>query len=217
MRAVLVSAAGEYADPWHPFAETSAELARVLEPLVGAVEMRTDVDDALTGLRDPVDLLVLNLGDAGPGRPSPAAEQGLLAHAAAGRPILAVHSTATTFPDWPRWAELLGGRWIRDTTFHPPYGEAHIVCEPAHPASAGLASFDTVDECYTAMQVAPESEVLAWHELDGRRHPLAWVRPAGPARAAFVALGHDAAAYGEGPRALIGRVATWLLQRPVQA
>ncbi|MGN6743888.1 MAG: ThuA domain-containing protein [Amnibacterium sp.] len=209
MRCVLVSAAGDYADPWHPFEATSAALAGCLTPLLGDVEVRTDVEAALAA---PADLLVLNLGDAGPGEPGPQAQAGLLAHAAAGRPILAVHSTATTYPGWPAWAELLGGRWIRGRTFHPPHGPAGVRVAAGHPVTAALTDFDTLDERYTDLQVDPASTVIAWHEQDGRRHPLAWVRSGPLALAGYVALCHDSAAYGEGTRRLVERTAGWLIE-----
>lgn len=117
-----------------------------------------------------------------------------------------------TYPDWPAWSALLGGRWIRDRTFHPPHGPATVHVSADHPVTAGLEDFDTVDERYTDLHVEQGSTVLAWHELDGRRHPLAWLRSGDPARVAYLALGHDAGAYGEGTRRLLERVAAWLLR-----
>ena len=211
-RTVLVSAAGDHADPWHPFPATSALLVELLEPVTGPIEVRDDVEGALADLVHRARLLVLNLGDAGPERPSDEAAAGLLAHVAAGRPILALHSSTTTYPGWARWQALLGGRWVRDVTFHPDRGPSRVKVVAGHPLADGLGAFDTVDERYTALRTEPGIEVLAVHELEGEQHPLAWTRDGRPSRVAYVALGHDEQAYAsEGMRELIRRSAAWLL------
>src|SRR6188474_1322046 len=100
-RALLISGAGRYADPWHPFARTSAAIAELVTDAGLAVEITEDVDGALAGLAESApDLLILNIGD--PGGPSPEnvtdevpaparderSRSGLLAHLVAGRPLL---------------------------------------------------------------------------------------------------------------------------------
>src|SRR6478752_1946662 len=92
-RALLISGAGRYADPWHPFARTSAAVAEIVTEAGLAVEIAEGVDDALAGLTDSApDLLELNLGDPRGPRPEnavaeapdPARDErsrsGLLAH-----------------------------------------------------------------------------------------------------------------------------------------
>src|SRR6187431_2920104 len=67
-RALLISGAGRYADPWHPFARTSAAVADIVNEAGFAVDIAADVDDALARLAESaLDLLMLNIGDpAGP-------------------------------------------------------------------------------------------------------------------------------------------------------
>jgi hypothetical protein len=115
-RALLISGAGRYADPWHPFARTSAAVAEIVTEAGLAVEIAEDVDDALAGLTvSAPDLLMLNIGDPlGPGpenaeddAPDPASDErsrsGLLAHLAAGRPLLALHSSSTSLGYLLEW------------------------------------------------------------------------------------------------------------------
>jgi hypothetical protein len=77
-QALLLSGTGRYADPWHPFAETSAALAGLLREQGFGVEMADDVDAALARLAAPdgpadadlPDLLVVNVGLPRDGRPA---------------------------------------------------------------------------------------------------------------------------------------------------
>jgi type 1 glutamine amidotransferase len=212
-RCVLLSGAGDYADPWHPFEELARLLAAVLEPVVGEVAVRDDVDAALAEQAGQTDLLVVNLGNPGPGTPAEPARAGLRAHLAAGRPLLALHVSATAFPDWPEWEAILGGRWVEGTTFHPEKGLFRVRIDPGSPIVEGLQDFDTEDEAYTALGVSGEVTLLAHHELDGAVHPLGWAHRFGQAPVAYLALGHDGRAYdAEGTRELVRRSAAELLR-----
>jgi type 1 glutamine amidotransferase len=233
-RVLLVSGAGRYADPWHPFAETSDRVAAILTDAGHTVQVTDDVDGALAALvdaRSAPDLLVVNLGagrtpderdavessDERPEAPltdtDAATRAGLLAYLHRGGPLLALHVSASSFGFVPEWESALGGIWVRGTTMHPPYSRAHIeVATDAHPVTAGIGDFDVDDERYSFMRVSPESQRLAWHDLDGARHPLLWTHEYGNARIVYDALGHDAASY-DAPehRAIVTQAAAWLL------
>ncbi|MFF2050059.1 ThuA domain-containing protein [Leifsonia sp. NPDC058194] len=220
MRALILSGAGRYADPWHPFPETSSRLAALLHGQGLDVEVSEDVDARMAALTDDdPDLLVLNFGDpAHTGTPDPEAEArgraGLLAHLARGRPLLVSHVTSTSLRGIPEWEAVLGGVWVRDTTFHPDYGPATILVHPERDAIvAGLDDFAVTDERYTDLRVDPAVVALASHAHDGREHPLMWTRRYGPAQAKvfYDALGHDAASY-DAPthRQILERAVRWL-------
>lgn len=224
--ALVLSGSGRYADPWHPFAATSALVADALEAAGIATSVTEGVDAALAALPDSApDLLVVNIGapdgpapegvDRGPGDPAvdAAARAGLLSHLAAGRPLLALHVSSTSLHFVPEWEAILGGIWVRGTTMHPDYDRARIHVETdAHPIVEGVPDFATIDERYSYLRVAPDVHALAWHEHDAERHPLLWARRYGSARVVYDALGHDAASY-DSPEAreLIARSARWLL------
>jgi len=119
-RALLLSGTGRYADPWHPFAETSAALTGLLREQWFGVEMAEEVDAALAHL-------------AAPGGPAPG-----------GRPLLVSHVSSTSFLDSAEWTEALGGRRIRGTSMHPEYGPAAIHLRPESGALGhDAASYDS--------------------------------------------------------------------------
>jgi hypothetical protein len=213
LRARVVSGSGRFTDPWHPFAETSAALARIAHGCGFDIEVRADVAAAIGG-GDPVDLLVLNLGDPAEGD---AAEddrvrEGLLRHVAAGGGLLAVHSTLTDLRMLPDRRSLLGGVWVHGTSMHPEYGEAQVrVLPEPHPITEGLADFTLDDERYTFLDVEPGLVPLLAHEHGGALHPLLWARQVGAARVVADALGHDAASYrGAEHREVLGRAMAWV-------
>jgi type 1 glutamine amidotransferase len=211
-RSVLISGAGDYADPWHPFDTTAQLVAGLLEPVAGEVEIRTDVEAAFAEQSGDTGLLVVSIGDAGGGTPAAEARAGLLRHLDAGRALLVLHVSATAFPDWPEWEAIVGGRWVTGTTFHPEKGVVAVRIDPGHPIATGLQDFLSEDEAYTALRVGAGVTVLAHHDLDGASHPLAWAHRVGRAPVVYLALGHDAGAYeAEGTRELVRRSARWLL------
>lgn len=231
---LVVCGSDRYADPWHPFAETSARVADVLRETGHAVTVAEDVDARLASLAEPandVDLLVLNVGagrtpeeravvEASDERePQPlsnadaATRDGLLAHVGRGRPVLALHVTSTSFGYMPEWESILGGIWVRGTSMHPPYSLAHIeVATEALPITAGIRDFELHDERYSKLRISPRSQQLAWHEFEGSRHPVLWAHRHGDARVVYDALGHDAASYDSPEhRAILRNAAAWLL------
>jgi type 1 glutamine amidotransferase len=233
--ALLLSGTGRYADPWHPFAETSAALASLLREAGVQVEVADDVDAALEGLhtsqRGP-DLLVVNVGlprDGGSSPGTAAATRGLESWLAAGGPLLACHVSSTSFVDTPLWEEALGGSWVRGTTMHPDYGPANILMDPqSGPLAAGIPDFEVPDERYSWLRTLPGITVHARHQHEGILHPLMWsytrdgLGQAGErqdaserkeARTFYDALGHDAASFDSPEhRELLRRAISWLLE-----
>ncbi|MWV58907.1 ThuA domain-containing protein [Rathayibacter sp. VKM Ac-2754] len=208
--ALLLSGVGRYADPWHPFAETSRALAGIVEEAGYDVEIAPDVDDALAALEHLPDLLVVNVGQPRDGEPSPAA--GLTRYLRSGRPLLALHSSATSFTESDEWERTLGGRWVEGVSMHPEQGDTVVTVEE-YPLVADLADFSLNDERYSFLRVAADVQVLVTHEHDGVRHPLVWLREAadGRGRAAYDALGHDARSFDSPEhREILRRLISWV-------
>lgn len=212
---LLVSGGGRFTDPWHPFPETSAALAQALRGRGCTVRLSEDADTGLAGLAEGgrPDLLVLNLGWYGADPFPDAATKALTGALAAGLPTLLVHSTLTAFPDWPWWVDVVGGRWVRGTTYHPDYAEGEAVAVADHPLPAGLDRLSICDERYTALELGADSHVFLEHEEEGVRHPLAWTRTVGASPLVADALGHDGRSYGASGRVeLLERELDWLLR-----
>lgn len=207
-RALVFSGGGDYADPWHPYAESSEQLAELLRSGGDDVEVTDSVSTALDALADQPELLVVNAG-AGP---DPHPDDARLAaaaigHVAEGGTLLVVHLSTGLFPGDDAWEELTGGRWIWDVSGHPAHGPFTVLIEPDR-LTAGLGDFTIEDESYARMRLRDGSRVLASHENDpdGGRHPLFWLRSRGTGRVIVDLLGHDGASFAHpGHRSLLER------------
>jgi type 1 glutamine amidotransferase len=229
-RATLLSGVGRYADPWHPFPETSAALAGLLREAGYDVDIPADVDAALAGLAvaddsSLPDLLVVNVGlprDELPSPATPDAAAGLARWLGTGRPLFVSHVSSTSFLDLPEWETGVGGRWVRGQSMHPEYGPAAIHILPGSgPLVAGIPDFKLLDERYSWLRTAPGIKVHATHTNDGVEHPVMWSFERGnqlsapgqgtAGRTFYDALGHDAASYQSAEhRELLRRALAWL-------
>lgn len=210
-RSLLFSGGGDYADPWHPYAESSEQLAELLRSWGDDVEVTDAVDTALDALADHPDLFVVNAGAGPDPHPRDADLAGAAgAYVAAGGTLLVVHLSTSLFPGDDAWEGLTGGRWIWDESGHPPHGPFTVEIDP-DPLVSGVDDFTIADESYARLRLHDGSRVLAWHthDPDGRRHPLLWVRPRGAGTVIVDLLGHDAASFEDaGHRILLERAMT---------
>ncbi len=129
-----------------------------------------------------------------------------------GGALLAIHTAAVSFDDWPEWRELVGGVWDWSRSAHPPLGAMRVEVPPSdHPIVAGLGDFDIVDEAYGFLDLVPDVEPLALSSHGGADHPLLWARRFGRGRVLYDALGHDARSYAHPTHAeIVRRAARWL-------
>ena len=213
---LIVSGAAAYADPWHPFAQTSARLAGIIAASGHAVSISGEVESSLADLRG-VDLAVVNIGCPRPDRPAEALELvtvGLTAHLAGGGGLLGVHVSSTSFTTMPTWPAVLGGRWVRGTSMHPPQDLAHVhLTRAPHPILTDLTDFDVLDERYSYLELEPDVVVLGEHVYHGRRHPILWAHHHLSGRVVYDALGHDARSYDSaGHISFLQRSVAWLLR-----
>jgi uncharacterized protein len=216
--ALLLTGTGRYADPWHPFEETTAALESLLSEAGFSVTIPEDVDTALERLADdaPPSLLAVNIGLPRDGRPSPGtpeARAGLSCWLSRGGPLLAAHVSSTSLLDLPEWEVALGGRWVRGTSMHPDYGPARInLHTDSGPLVQGLQDFELMDERYCYLRTSPEITVHATHHHEGIEHPVIWsLTRNDKGRTFYDALGHDSAAYTSPEhRELLSRAIAWL-------
>jgi type 1 glutamine amidotransferase len=213
--ALVVSGAGPYVDPWHDFPATSSRLVVLLRQGGLTVEVTGEVEEALA---DPqgARLLVVNIGNPAGPRPAESMDRaaaGMARHLAEGGGLLGVHSVSTSLTGMRQWPGILGGRWVRGRSMHPPRDECVVaVTESEHPITTGLGDFMIHDERYSHLETQPDVTVLYEHRFNDRTHPLAWARTAGRGRVVYDALGHDVRSYdAPGHVALLGRSVAWLL------
>lgn len=213
LHAVVVSGVGRYADPWHPFAETSGCIAELIGGAGFDVEVDENVDDRLADLSG-VDLLVVNLGrPTGASDADAASRAGLLRYVAEGKPLLVSHASTMTLPGTPEWEAIVGAVWVDGGSFHPDYGRSHVeVVDHEHPITAGISDFELDDERYSGLRISNDLHVLAQHRSDGQTHPLLWTHDYGASRIVCDALGHDSASYESAEHCeLVRRAARWLV------
>lgn len=216
-QAVVISGAGRYSDPWHPFEETSAALGELLtaQGLTSRIH-RTDAGElSLAG----VDLVVVNAGGGSTtaddlAQPTPVQLRAeVLDFVRGGGPALVVHTGSNTFYETPEWAGLIGGRWVPGISMHPPLDTATVsVRDPEHPITADLPEPVVRDERYSYLEVDPSAQVLLTQRHAEIDHPILWTHTPDGVRVVYDALGHDAQAYeGAFRRELLRREVDWLL------
>jgi uncharacterized protein len=213
---LIISGAGDYADPWHRFGDTSQRVAEIIARLGHQVTVSDAVEHALADLGEP-DLVVVNIGKPRKARPQSridAAERGLDRHLQRGGALLGIHVSATSMTTMSRWSQLLGGHWVRGRTMHPKQDLFTVVVHPgAHPIVRGVANFTVFDERYSYLHTNPDITVMCEQSTDGRFHPIVWARESGIARAVYDGLGHDTRSYeSAGHVDLLRRTVGWLLR-----
>lgn len=130
--------------------------------------------------------------------PPPATRAALEGFVTAGGGLLALHTAAICFSDWPGWGDIVGGSWCWGVSHHPPRGAVEVtVVGAGHPVVAGLPSrFALVDEVYGDLALRDGITVLAVaprHDGDADQ-PVVWTHTHGRGRVAYSGFGHDVAA-----------------------
>lgn len=220
-RALVLSGHGRYEDAWHDHAGVSHRLAELL----GEMGIKTRVRSMLLGCTEGIcdyNLVVVN---GGWGRVDPdfdgTHEDWLPTHeefyrfAKSGGAILVYHQGINSFTDSPYWEEVVGGNWVRGTTYHPKISDAHFeVLTDAHPITEGLGDIEIYDERYTKLTVGPHVIPLVRHRELDRDWTVVWVHEHGGVRVVYDALGHQVAAIDHPQRQeLLRREIAWLLRR----
>lgn len=211
----------------HPFPETSAALGAAAEACGLPAERHGEVDAAIAALASG-DLLVVNAlwwsmtqdEKYAPHRAAhardlpPGAMDAIAAHVAAGGALLALHTATICWDTEPRWKALLGGGWTWGRSHHPPLGPVTVAPTAAGAALAGRSgAFTLRDECYHALDPAPDCELLALAGAgaDPPAQPVVWRRQWEGGRVAVDALGHDSASLAHPAHAaLLAGLLRWL-------
>jgi uncharacterized protein len=124
--------------------------------------------------------------------------------------IVGIHIATGTERNWPYFASIMGGRFVR----HPKLQKFTVtVKDSKHPATAGLPkTFEWEDECYLFDRMNPDIKVLLATdpdkiedpkrteqpgELRNNWYPLSWYHTFDGGREYYTSLGHKKEHYAD--------------------
>jgi scyllo-inositol 2-dehydrogenase (NADP+) len=139
---------------------------------------------------------------------TPSREQGIVNFVKGGGALVAVHSAAASFSGSQAWADLLNARFLT----HPEFMDVPVrIIDRSHYLTARLPDYTAPDELYILKDFDPSKcTVLAQSHWQGREMPMAYVRPYGRGRVAYLANGHDLRAWSHPEfRKLLLRAVEW--------
>jgi type 1 glutamine amidotransferase len=124
-----------------------------------------------------------------------------------GKGLVALHHTTGSYPEWPEFQEIIGGRYTfkpwtdAGGTVHPasdfkddvPF-RVHVA-DRKHPVNKGIEDFDVVDETYLNVAVNPDVHVLLTTDEPTSTPSLAWTKKYGKSKVVTFLMGHDDHAY----------------------
>lgn len=193
----------------HPFDETGPFLADLLEAGGVESELAWDLEEGLARLGSGTGFELVTVyalrwrmlhprfdGDREEWAfsLSQAGREALHAHLLGGGGLLAVHTAAICFDDWPEWGEIVGASWNWQRSTHPPPRTIDVdVRRDAHPVVSGLDDFSVEDELYSFLDWQPDAEPLMSSRYRDVDQPLLTAREVSSGRVVYDALGHDLA------------------------
>jgi len=132
---------------------------------------------------------------------------GLRNWVAGGGALLALHATSVSAARSQGLEALIGAAFAE----HPPKALFRVApVGAAHPSTLGVVAFEIEDELYRH-RAAPKGDVHLIAEDEGVARPVAWSRREGAGRVYYLALGHDASAWGTPAyRRVLAQAARWL-------
>ena len=125
--------------------------------------------------------------------------------------IVLLHHAILAYPNWELWQEICGGIQIAPSL--PVLQNQTVRVEnvaPEHPITAGLSSWEIVDETYAASGPGEGSETLLTTDHPQSMTTLAWTRRYKKSRVFCYQSGHDDVAFNnEGFRTVLSRGIQW--------
>jgi uncharacterized protein len=157
---------------------------------------------------------------------TPEARTNFLARLRDGKGLVALHHSLVDYQDWPEFARIIGGKyWLQkhmENGVEKP-GSTYLhdvdmpvkIADPTHPITQGVKDFVVHDETYGQFEVSPDVHPLLTTTAPTSGPVIGWTRSYGPARVAYIELGHDHQAY-ENPnyRKLVAQAIRWAAGSP---
>jgi type 1 glutamine amidotransferase len=110
----------------------------------------------------------------------------IAAYVEGGGGLLVVHS-GTCYRGSAAMGALIGGVFLS----HPEQGSVEFSIGAGHPVTAGVRSFEAVDEHYQIEMLDPSALVLATSSAGGIEQPACWVAERGAGRLCAITSGHN--------------------------
>ena len=152
----------------------------------------------------------MNWENPGPGKD---AQEGLRKAVEGGTGLVMVHFSCGAFQGWPEFVKVAGRVWDPKLRPHDPLGTFKVeIKDKAHPITAGMEDFTTVDELYTCLTGDATIKVLATARsvVDQKNYPMAFTFEYGKGKVFQSVLGHDVKALEpEAVRKLFRRACAW--------
>lgn len=202
MRKNLIISGGIF----HPFEDTSNSLSKIMSKLDYQSEITMDIEEAFRNLED-YDLLTLNALrwrmlnhekylpyiDEWQFSLSEEGQKNLYNYMMSGGLLIAFHTSSICFDNWRDYSKILGGKWVWDQTFHPPYGPVEISPILDHEISNKLKPFYLNDEIYHNLELEPSSKpfLIGKTKETDEEHIIAWTYEIGKGKVVYNSLGHD--------------------------
>jgi uncharacterized protein len=119
---------------------------------------------------------------------TPAQFEALQSFVEQGGGFLPIHSASACFKAEPRFAKLVGGRFLS----HKAEVFKSQFIDKAHPILEGVNEYETWDETYVHDELSPLGRRLLAERVEAQhREPWTWVREQGKGRVFYTASGHD--------------------------
>jgi type 1 glutamine amidotransferase len=225
MKALIVTGHNHPAHDWN--AVTAALLLVMEQDPRMAVHVTENIEDLAAPKIHDYDLLVLNYVNWERPGLSEAARENFLTYLRRGGGLAIVHFANGAFHPslpgtqaadaWPEFYSKICRRvWDhKGGSGHDAFGPLRVeITEVKHPITAGLQSFETVDELYfkQAGDLAIEPLAVALSKITKQREPMAWAYEYEKARVFQTVLGHAAESVRKAG-ALIRRGCVWAAGR----
>jgi type 1 glutamine amidotransferase len=131
--------------------------------------------------------------------------------------VVALHHAIVSYPNWPWYRELVGGRYFQEaqggtpasTYLHDQDLDLRVVTP--HAITSGLALGRIHDETYKGMWIASTNTILLATSHPTSDGPVAWISAYSRARVVYIQLGHGSEAHRDGGyRALVRNAVQWV-------
>jgi type 1 glutamine amidotransferase len=138
-----------------------------------------------------------------------------------GKGIVVLHHALLNYQEWPWWYEdVVGGSYRLKRVGNVPSStykgnqQIFITPEGAHPITAGIGSFQVLDETYKHMWISPRVRPLLTTDNPNGDPLLAWIGPCATARVVAIQVGHGPTVFSHpGYRRLVHNAILWAAGR----